>query len=127
MTKEQGMGDPGASLREGSSGAERAELRPQADDNCPQDQHSAGRATLTAAELDRKVGLSVVRWEGRLHCAYLNDHRVAGGKPWGGGDVEGAWDTTLRDVICAFPELQRALGFDYLGREVAAHRTGGGR
>lgn len=71
---------------------------------------------LTEAELDAPVRLQVVKWEGQVRCAYLNDHRIVGGKPWGGGTTLKAWDTSLREVIRAFPELQKALGFDYLGR-----------
>jgi hypothetical protein len=40
---------------------------------------------ITDADLDALVELTVVRWEGHLRCAYLNNFRIAGGKPWGGG------------------------------------------
>lgn len=73
---------------------------------------------LTDKQLDAPVKLTVVRWEGRIHCAYINNHRIAGGKPWAGGATEREWNTSLREVIRAFPELQKALGFDYLGRAV---------
>lgn len=73
---------------------------------------------LTPEQLDKSVELCVVRWEGRLHCAYLNDFRVVGGKPWGGGSTEKAWNTSLREIIRAFPELQKALGFNYLGQPI---------
>lgn len=73
---------------------------------------------LTEAQLDEPVKLQVVKWEGRIRCAYLNDHRIVGAKPWGGGATLKAWDTSLREIIRAFPELQNALGFDYLGRPI---------
>lgn len=74
---------------------------------------------LSKDDLDAPVTLKVVKWEGRLHCAYLNDHRIVGGKPWGGGTIAKEWKTTLREVIQAFPALQRALSIDYLGRAKA--------
>ena len=70
---------------------------------------------LTDKQLDAPVKLTVVRWQERIHCIYINDHRIAGGKPWAGGTTEKEWNTSLREVIRAFPELQKALGFDYLG------------
>lgn len=74
---------------------------------------------LTDEMLDKPVRLCVVKWGGRLQCAYLNNFRIVGGKPWGGGDTVKEWNTTLREVIRAFPELQRALGFNYLGKRAA--------
>ena len=29
--------------------------------------------------------IEVVEWQGELRCIYLNDRRIAGAKPWGGG------------------------------------------
>lgn len=71
-----------------------------------------------SVDLDKECELSVVRWEGQIHCAYLNDFRIAGEKPWGGGVSAKCWKVTLRDVVRAFPELQQALGVDYLGRPI---------
>lgn len=31
-------------------------------------------------------------------CVYLNDHRIAGPKPWGGGQVIGRWTVRLKDL-----------------------------
>lgn len=39
------------------------------------------------------------------HCVYLNNTRVAGGKPWGGGSTTASWRITLDDLRRAFPEL----------------------
>lgn len=71
---------------------------------------------LTDKQLDAPIKLTVVRWQDSIHCAYINDHRIAGGKPWAGGTIEKEWDTSLREVIRAFPDLQKALALDYLGR-----------
>lgn len=70
---------------------------------------------VTDDELSKQTELSAVNFEGRLHCVYLNNFRIVGGKPWGGGSIVKEWKVTLKDVIRAFPELQRELGFDYLG------------
>lgn len=74
---------------------------------------------VTDEQLVAERELSIVNWQGRLHCAYLNDFRIAGEKPWGGGDTAKRWSVTLKDVIRAFPELQQALGFDYLGNRLS--------
>lgn len=75
---------------------------------------------LTVEELDKPVTLAVVKWEGRLQCAYLNNFRIVGGKPWGGGTTEKKWETSLREVIRAFPALQKAVALNYLGKPAQA-------
>jgi hypothetical protein len=77
------------------------------------------KQSLTVEDLDKETTLTIVRWQGRIHCAYLNDFRIVGGKPWAGGSTEKEWKVTLREVVRAFPELQKALGMDYLGRPIA--------
>jgi hypothetical protein len=50
--------------------------------------------------------LSVCGWNGNpRHCVYLNSHRVAGGKPWGGADQQKDWDVTLDDLADAIPAI----------------------
>lgn len=78
------------------------------------------KENLTDEALDKPVNLEVVQWQGRLHSAYMNDFRIAGGKPWGGGQTAKTWTTSLREIIRAFPELQKALGLNYLGRPATA-------
>jgi hypothetical protein len=70
---------------------------------------------------EKHFQLEVVKWEGRLHCCYLNNFRIAGGKPWAGGETVKAWSVPLRDVIKAIPELQKmSSDFDAaLAREAA--------
>jgi hypothetical protein len=34
-----------------------------------------------------EMKLDIVEWEGRIHCVYLDNYRIAGGKPWGGGKI----------------------------------------
>lgn len=53
--------------------------------------------------------LSVCKWEGRVHCVYLNDTRIAGGKPWGGADDMKTWPITAADLRSAIPELRTPL------------------
>lgn len=70
-------------------------------------------------ELDAPMDLMIVQWEGSLHCAYLNDFRIAGGKPWGGGDNAKSWSgITIRDLARAIPALRNELELDYLGNSV---------
>jgi hypothetical protein len=53
---------------------------------------------------DEKITIDVVTGvEGP--SVYINDHRVAGSKPWGGGKIVYKFDTT-------WSELKRALGIE---------------
>lgn len=58
----------------------------------------------TEASADR-FELRIVRWEGRIRCVYLNDHRIAGGKPWGGGEVVAKFTVSRDDLLSAIPGL----------------------
>jgi hypothetical protein len=40
---------------------------------------------------------------------YINDHRVAGAKPWGGARTSKHLNTTLRDIVLAIPAVASAL------------------
>ena len=40
------------------------------------------------------------------HCVYINDFRIVGGKPWGGGRTTAGWKFTLTDLRQAFPTLE---------------------
>lgn len=51
--------------------------------------------------------LEVVKWEGKLHCCYLNNYRIAGSKPWAGGETVKSWSVPLRELISAVPELRK--------------------
>ena len=59
--------------------------------------------------------LEVVEWQGRLHCVYLNDHRIAGGKPWAGGQTVRKWNVALSDLRRAVPSLSTALPHEETG------------
>lgn len=49
---------------------------------------------------DRIVKIEVVRGcEG--DCLCVDNYRVAGNKPWGGGEVIKSWDVKLSDVLKA--------------------------
>ena len=37
-------------------------------------------------------------------CVSINDYRVAGPKPWGGGKVTKTWITTPSNILQAFPK-----------------------
>ncbi len=47
---------------------------------------------------DRRDRLELIEWENRPHCLYLNNTRIAGGKPWGGGKIIRTWNIE-RSVI----------------------------
>ena len=32
---------------------------------------------------------------------YINDYRICGNKPWGGGDVIHTWTATAKDILTA--------------------------
>ena len=38
-------------------------------------------------------------------CLSINNIRVAGPKPWGGGNILTKWNITVRDIIEVFPEI----------------------
>ena len=61
--------------------------------------------------------LMVCGWDKNpRHCVYLNDYRIAGGKPWGGAQTESHWYITLDDLCAAIPELRamrEALRFGF--------------
>lgn len=82
----------------------------------------SNRAAYAVDGLDTEVTI--------LHMAgvegpsvYINDRRVGGPKPWGGGRVVKEWHTTVRDLLEAIvgdhepgdPELQRLAREDALG------------
>jgi hypothetical protein len=74
------------------------------------------RALLDGAT-ENAYDLEVVKWGGGIRCVYLNDYRVAGEKPWGGGDTTRHFKVRMADIMQAFrgtvqaaaPDLARAL------------------
>jgi hypothetical protein len=72
--------------------------------------------------LDREITVTHIKGvEGP--SLYLNDRRVSGPKPWGGGSVVREWKTSLRDILEAVlddrdepsEELTRLAREDALG------------
>lgn len=76
---------------------------------------------LSDEVLDKKMDLMICGWNGNpVHCVYLNNHRIVGTKPWGGGITTKSWNyLTIRELARAIPELRSALDLDYLGRPIA--------
>ena len=75
-------------------------------------------------DLDTPMDLKIVRWEGHIRCVYLNDIRIAGGKPWAGGTtIRKFAGITVRDLARAIPSLRKELGLDYLGNSAKAEAT----
>jgi hypothetical protein len=62
---------------------------------------------MSEVKEDPRFQLEVVKWEGKLHCCYLNNFRIAGGKPWAGGETVKSWSVPLRELISAVPELRK--------------------
>lgn len=57
-------------------------------------------------ERARNIRLVVCGGDGNpLHCVYLNDYRIAGGKPWGGGTTTKEWLLSFADIKKAVPDL----------------------
>lgn len=78
---------------------------------------------MTDEELDAPMELEIIEIKGHLHCAYLNNFRLVGGKPWEGLGPRTAkrWTgVTIREIARAIPSLRKELGLDYLGRPVKA-------
>ena len=49
---------------------------------------------------NEKVTIEIVNGcEGK--SVYINDYRVAGSKPWGGGTVERSWTANKKDILKA--------------------------
>ena len=66
---------------------------------------------LTDEQLDAPIRLASCGWNGNSnHCLYLNNHRISGPKPWGGGVITKEWNgVTLREIARAIPALQAVL------------------
>lgn len=47
-----------------------------------------------------EFSLTVVRGVSGL-CVYLNDYRIVGEKPWGGGTITNTWKVSLKDIVRA--------------------------
>jgi hypothetical protein len=91
------------------------------------------REKMSDVILDAPMELTVVRWEGKpAHCIYLNNHRICGEKPWGGGTTTRTFEgVTVRELARAIPSLREYLGLDSLGRSkakaLASQGCNGGR
>lgn len=46
------------------------------------------------------------------HSLYLNDTRICGSKPWGGGSVIKRWTTSIRDI-------ENALGIKFTEEQLS--------
>lgn len=54
---------------------------------------------LSGFDEQEALSLEIVKWEGKIHCVYLNDKRIAGGKPWGGGNTARSFSVKKKDLI----------------------------
>lgn len=56
--------------------------------------------------MGEKITIELVRGPAREPSLYVNDTRVAGEKPWGGGRVEHAWRVDPDDVRAALGDAR---------------------
>jgi hypothetical protein len=47
------------------------------------------------------VTIELMEWEKQPWCLYLNDFRIAGSKPWGGGKIIRTWKVRRADLATA--------------------------
>jgi hypothetical protein len=71
----------------------------------------AVKALLDGAT-ENAYDLEVVKWGGGIRCVYLNDYRVAGEKPWGGGDTTRRFKVRMADIMRAFRGTVQAAAPD---------------
>ena len=62
---------------------------------------------------DEKVTIQIIKWcagkcEGR--SIYINDYRVAGSKPYGGGTIETTWIANKEDILKALNIKDKIYG-----------------
>ncbi len=81
------------------------------------------RASKLPAGLPRILPLELVEWERRISCAYLCDHRIVGGKPWGGGRGIYTFDIRSEQLLRVLQRV-KARGAEHLGLEVYSHPDG---
>jgi len=63
-------------------------------------------ATSQSDAAPKTYELMVCGWDRNpRHCVYLNDYRIAGGKPWGGAQSETHWHVTMEDLANAIPDI----------------------
>lgn len=54
------------------------------------------------------IKLVIVDWNGHSnHCVYLDDYRIAGGKPWAGGRVSKEFNVRREDVLRALQVVDK--------------------
>ena len=51
---------------------------------------------------------------------YINDYRVAGSKPWGGGKILREWDILEKDILRALNLKPRAVEYE-CAKDLAIH------
>ena len=49
-------------------------------------------------KIEKTFKLEVVEWEEHIWCVYLNNIRIAGGKPWGGGKIVATFSVREKDL-----------------------------
>lgn len=71
---------------------------------------------MTEDQLNERIDVEIVTLNGQIRCVYVNDFRLAGGKPWGGGQAIKNWRIPVRDLLRALPpDIRQSIGVDYLG------------
>lgn len=73
--------------------------------------------TAASAKGEPTYDLSVIEWHSHLRAVYLNNHRIAGSKPWSGGTEIASFKVTASEIINALPS--GALAVESLPRRCA--------
>ena len=53
---------------------------------------------MSTTKKNEEFELVICEWQGKIHCIYLNDYRIAGGKPWGGGKTLKTFKVKRKDL-----------------------------
>lgn len=67
--------------------------------------------------------LELVQWQDRPTCLYLDNYRVVGGKPWGGGHAVYSWKVRVAQLQQLLSDA-RERGDDSVSVEVFKHTSG---
>jgi hypothetical protein len=53
--------------------------------------------------------LEICNYNGEISSLYLNDYRISGPKPYGGGIIVKNFKVTNKDLLSSIPEYQKVL------------------
>lgn len=104
-------GDEGLGLTCDFCGKPIADDDMMTDDNEGIAHRSCGESELATQRVEAQaktpptVELAILAQGGKPQCVVLNNHRIAGGKAWGGGTILKSWQVPLTQLRSALPQL----------------------